>query len=197
VWKSLDETQQKVLEQEAKQKKVKLSVKGLADAPATFRKIKENKIPQFRDGAPNPDARVLGGVLVKGRIEREVTVNLLALRGLRGGDKDNDETNHVRCYLLGLTLLAAIQEMDLFLREGCLLRYAPSDSEVWYSLPRRGDPQRIDFANADGTIKAYLDKGLKHFKTKWPPKLEYTFDVAEAKKLLAKKTEEDETGGTE
>ena len=57
---------------------------------------------------------------MKGRIEREVTLNLLALRGLRGGATDTD---HVRRYLLGLTLLAATSEMDLFLREGCLLRY--------------------------------------------------------------------------
>lgn len=197
VWKTLDEAQQKELKEEAKKQKVDLSVKGLADAPATFRKIKGNKIPQYRDGAPNPDARVLGGVFVKdkGRIEREVTVNLLALRGLRGAD--DPETSCVRRYLLGLTLLAATSEMDLFLREGCLLRYARNDDEIWYALPRRGDPQRIDLANAHGTIKAYTEELVKHFKHRWPKQLEYEFDIAQAKKLLAKKTEEEETGKAE
>lgn len=192
VWKKLDETQQTDLTKEADKKKVDLSAKGLADAPATFRKT---KIPQYRDGAPNPDARVLGGVLVKGRIEREVTVNLLALRGLRGGDKDKDgaEAKHVRQYLLGLTLLAATQEMDLFLREGCLLRYKVTDEDLWYALPRRGDPQKISFANSDEIIKAYMKEAVEHFKDKWPKSLNYEFNIAKAKELLAKKGEQEET----
>ncbi len=77
--------------------------------------------------------------MVKGRIEREITVNLLALRGLRGDTKVNGETDNVRRYLLGLALLAALQDMDMFLREGCLLRYARQDDD-WYAVPRRGDP---------------------------------------------------------
>lgn len=197
VWKKLDEGQQEALEKEATQKKVKLSAKGLADAPATFRKFKTKEIRLYRDGAPNPDARVLGGVLCRGRIEREVTVNLLALRGLRGRDEGQDATDHVRRYLLGLTLLAAIQEMDLFLREGCLLRYARADEDVWYALPRRGDPRTINFANAHETIKAYLEEAAEFFKAKWPEKREYEFNIVQAKKLLAKKTEEEESGGAE
>jgi CRISPR-associated protein Csb1 len=197
VWKKLDETQQEALEKEAKQKSVKLSAKGLADAPATFRKFKTKEIRLYRDGAPNPDARVLGGVLVKGRIEREVTINLLALRGLRGGGKDEDETKHVRRYLLGLTLLAATQEMDLFLREGCLLRFAPIDEDLWYALPRRTDPQRISFANSGRIIKEFMKAAVDHFKEKWPKQLEYEFNIVEAKKLLSKKTEDEEAGGTD
>ncbi len=190
LWKKLDEAQQTDLKKEAEKKKVDLSVKGLADAPATFRKT---RIPQYqRDGTPNPEARVLGGVLVKGQIEREVTVNLLALRGLRGSDKDTDKTEALRRYLLGLALLAAIQEMDLFLREGCLLRYARNNEEVWYALPRRGDPQQIDLANAYKTIKTYTEEALKHFKDKWPEKLEYEFNITKAKELLAKKGEQEE-----
>jgi len=190
VWKKLDETQQADLKKEAEKKKVDLSVKGLADAPATFRKT---KIPQYRKGKPNPDARVLGGVHVKGRIEREVTVNLLALRGLRGGDKDEAEAKHVRRYLLGLTLLAATQEMDLFLREGCLLRYASTDEDRWYSLPRRGDPQQISFENSGAIIEAHMKAAVEYFKVKWPQNLDYEFNIDEAKKLLTKKGEQEET----
>jgi CRISPR-associated protein Csb1 len=87
--------------------------------------------------------------------------------------------------------------MDLFLREGCLLRYARND-EDWYAMPRRGDPQPIAFAkNAHEIIKAYTQAAVKHFKDKWPKGLEYEFNIAEAKKLLANKTEEEETGGNE
>jgi CRISPR-associated protein Csb1 len=205
VWKKLDEQQQVDLKKEADKKKVDLSVKGLQDAPATFRKT---KIPQYRkdDGAPNPDARVLGGVLVKGRIEREVTVNLLALRGLRGGASN---TNDVRRYLLGLTLLAATSEMDLFLREGCLLRYRGKD-DVWHQVPRRGDPREVQFADARKTLLEFTTKTLAPFSAQWPtlfkdkwpekpeagkaPVIEYEFDTNEAKKLLAKKTEEEQAG---
>ncbi len=120
IWKALDETQRDELEKEAKAKKTKLSEKGLKDAPATFRKVGTTAakyLQEFRDGAPNPERRVLGGVLPKGRIEREVTINLIALRGIRG--KDPKETEHIRKYLLGLSLRAATAEIDLFLREGC------------------------------------------------------------------------------
>lgn len=196
VWKKLDETQQKALEEEAKKRSVELSVKGLADAPSTFRKFKTKEIRLYRDGAPNPDARVLGGVLVKGRIEREITVNLLALRGLRGDTNVKDETDNVRRYLLGLALLAALQDMDMFLREGCLLRHARKNDD-WYALPRRGDPVPLALANAHETIKTYAQKALKHFKDKWPARLEYEFNIAEAKKLLSKKTEEEEPGEPE
>jgi CRISPR-associated protein Csb1 len=163
---------------------------------STFRKFKTKEIRLYRDGAPNPDARVLGGVLVKGRIEREITVNLVALRGLRGESKIKDETDNVRRYLLGLALLAALQDMDMFLREGCLLRYAHNNDD-WYALPRRGDPMPIALANAHETVKTYTQEALKHFKDKWPSALEYEFNIAEAKKLLAKKTEEEEAGETE
>jgi CRISPR-associated protein Csb1 len=134
--------------------------------------------------------------LVKGRIEREITVNLVALRGLRGESKIKDETDNVRRYLLGLALLAALQDMDMFLREGCLLRYAHNNDD-WYALPRRGDPMPIALANAHETVKTYTQEALKHFKDKWPSALEYEFNIAEAKKLLAKKTEEEEAGETE
>lgn len=191
IWKKLDDTQQKELRSEADRKSIDLSAKGFADAPATFRKT--TKIQQYRDGAPNPDARVLGGVLVRGEIEREVTINLLALRGLRGGTED--EGLQLRRYLLALTLLSAIQEMELFLREGCLLRYSSGTEEIWRVLPRRGNPQPIDFSKAQQTIKDYIREPLAHFKEKWPKKFKYEFTLARAKEILAKKAEQEEAAG--
>ncbi|MFQ3591210.1 MAG: type I-U CRISPR-associated RAMP protein Csb1/Cas7u [Chloracidobacterium sp.] len=186
VWKALSEEQRQELEKEAKAKKIKLSVKGFADAPATFRTDKN----QFINGAPNPDARVLGGVLVKGNIERDVTINLVALRGIRG--EDDAETLELQQYLLGLALLAATADIELFLREGCLLRYA--NASQWMVVPRSGEPTEVHLPAQD-ELFAYTKAAAKPFKAKWPdglkkddkPVLEHKFDLAEAKKLLTKK----------
>lgn len=127
---------------------------------------------------------------MKGRIEREVTVNLVALRGLRG--ENPEETKRIQQYLLGLSMLAATAEIDLFLREGCHLRYANED--VWYSVPRRGNPSKVDLGSetAPKLIQKSAATGAEHFREKWPKDLPYVhdFSLAEAKKLLAKKDEE-------
>lgn len=187
IWKELDEKQRKELQDEAKKQKKELSVKGFADAPATFRKT---KAAQYVEGSPNPEARVLGGVLVKGGIERTVTINLVALRGLQGSNPD--ESKALRGYLLSLALIAATAEMDLFLREGCHLRYTGEDK--WFSVPRRGEIEEVNLAtNAAAAIFTESSKnGAKHFRSKWPKEMNHTFDVAEAKKLLAAKEESDQ-----
>jgi len=193
VWKALSEEQKNDLVAEEKKKgKLKLSDVGLKDAPATFRKT--DKIPQFVGDAPNPAARILGGVRVKGSIERDVTINLVALRGIRG--KDDIETKEVQKYLLGLALLAATADIELFLREGCLLRYANDDN--WKQVPRRGDPTDIKLPSQD-QLFAYAVAAAAPFRAKWPKDqggkdlpLEHEFSLAEAKKLLAKKTPEPE-----
>ncbi len=188
VWKALSEEQQKELEKEAKAKKIKLSVKGFADAPATFRTDKN----QFINGAPNPEARVLGGVLAKGAIERDVTINLVALRGLRG--KDATETQQVQKYLLSLALIAATADLELFLREGCILRYAGDDA--WTAVPRRGDPTPVSLPLHAELVK-FAVTAAAPFREKWPKDengtslpLEHEFNLAEAKKLLAKKDDD-------
>ncbi len=211
VWKELDEKQRKELHDEAKKQKKKLSVKGFADAPAIFR---DTKASQYVEGAPNPEARVLGGVLVKGGIERTVTINLVALRGLQGSSEP--ESKVLRTYLLSLALIAATAEMDLFLREGCHLRY--TGDERWFTVPRRGEILEVDLASAKAaeTFKSAADEGAKYFRgtdekgaevkadnstakkggqpgrAKWPKEMNYTFDVSEAKKLLAAKQEDEQ-----
>lgn len=189
VWKALSEEQQQELEKEAKAKKIKLSVKGFKDAPATWR---TDKVKPFVGEAVNPEARVLGGVIAKGNIERDVTINLVALRGIRG--KDADETTEVQKYLLGLALLAATADLELFLREGCLLRYANDDA--WTEVPRRGEPTGVSLPKRDQLV-AYSTAAAKLFLEKWPKDkdgnplpLEHEFNLAEAKKLLAKKDDD-------
>ncbi len=187
IWKVLDETQQKELEKEAKAKKTKLSEKGFADAPAIFRK--SDKMADFRDGSPNLDKRVLGGVIAKGRIEREITVNLVALRAIGGENDAAAKAN--RRYLLALALIAATADIELFLREGCHLRFA--DNDVWVMVPRRGTPDPIDLASeaAQETLLSYANDAVKPFNSKWPKgnALVHKFDPKTAKALLAKKDE--------
>lgn len=190
VWKSLSEDQKTELDKAPKGKGVKLSTIGFADAPATFRKT--DKIPQFVGGAPNPDARVLGGVLARGAIERNVTINLVSLRGIRG--KDAAETTEVQKYLLGLALLVASADLELFLREGCLLRYA--DDDTWTTVPRRGEPAKVSLPEQSQLV-AYAVAAAAPFKAKWPKDekgnalpLDHKFELAEAKRLLVKQVDE-------
>jgi CRISPR-associated protein Csb1 len=191
IWKALGEDEQTALEEESKKKgRTKLSVAGLADAPSTFR---TDKLPHFVNGITNPEARVLGGVLVKGSIERDVTINLVALRALHG--ETPEDTKQIRKYLLSLALLAASTELDLFLREGCLLRYADSE-DAWMQVPRRGEPTRITLPGHDDLVKR-ANAAAEPFREKWPkddkgqPALEYRFDIKKAKELLSKTVEEE------
>ena len=189
VWKALSEEQQEALKKEAETKKTKLSEKGFADAPAIFRKT---KIEEFSNGVPNPEARVLGGVLVNGRIERDITVNLVALRIINGAD--DDVTRKIRRYLLGLTLIAATTDIPLYLREGCHLRFA-NEKDSWKVVSRRGEPKPVDTdltsQEAQDALRKYTEIAVKPFKEKWPENSDYEFNVDEAKKLLAKKNEDE------
>jgi CRISPR-associated protein Csb1 len=190
IWKALDIDQQNELKKEAKSKKVELSEKGFADAPATFRKVSqsaEKYMQAFRNGSPNPERRVLGGIIARGRIEREITVNLVALRTISG--QDRDESEHLRRYLLALSLIAATTDIELFLREGCHLRFADGEAEVWTKVPRRGNPELIDLSSdtAKKTLLTYAQKAVEPLKSGWPKQLVHPFDLAAAKKLLAKK----------
>lgn len=191
VWKGLDDEQQDTLDKEAKKQKVKLSVKGFADAPSIFR---DTKVPQVANGAFNPGARVLGGVLVKRGIQRDLTVNLVALRTLQGANAE--ETKALQKYLLGLALLAATSDINLFLREGCHLRYI--GEENWHAVPRRGNPEPVELAS-DASKKAiaeFADESAKPFRAKWQQaigeSMEFEFDLKLAKELLKKKTEEEQ-----
>ncbi len=194
VWKALSEEQKEELKKEAKAKNVELSEKGFADAPAIFRKMKV-ELPKKRDYSHNPEARVLGGVLAKGGIERDVTINLVALRGIRGSNKD--ETKQVQTYLLGLALLAATEDLEMFLREGCLLRYADKNDE-WKTVPRRGDPERIENFPSRSQLEAHAQAAAGPVKANWPDGLkkdgnhvlEHEFNLEAAKKLLSKKVED-------
>jgi len=66
-----------------------------------------------------PASATHGGIIAKGDIRREVTLQVAALRLLRG--TTDDETKKVRAYLLGLALVAFTKPAVGFLRQGCNL----------------------------------------------------------------------------
>lgn len=183
VWKQLGETDQEALKKEAKAKKIKLSVQGFADAPSVWRK--DVKAPQFVEGRPNPDARIPGGVIANGAIFRQTTVNLIALRSLHGAD--DESTEKLRRYLLGLTLVAATADMELYLREGCLLRYS-DDNDEWQAVRRRGESEEYSLSSEKNqqAILAFAKNAASEFGVDTEKK-DYQFDINKAKALLAKK----------
>ncbi|MGE0446671.1 MAG: type I-U CRISPR-associated RAMP protein Csb1/Cas7u [Vicinamibacterales bacterium] len=66
-----------------------------------------------------PASATHGGVIARGDIRREVTLQLAALRLLRGTTVE--ETKKLRAYLLGLALVAFTKPAVGFLRQGCNL----------------------------------------------------------------------------
>jgi CRISPR-associated protein Csb1 len=97
-----------------------------------------------------------GGVVARGPIVRDTTVNLVALRRL-----DGENGAALRRYILGLSLAVAIEPMDAFLRQGCLL---VPDTEVpvqWMLVGRRGE--RSPIALEEGAILAYAESKAKAF----------------------------------
>jgi CRISPR-associated protein Csb1 len=80
-----------------------------------------------------PAGEALGGVVVRGAIERHVTINLVALRRLSGSN-----ATALRRYVLGLALVAATEPLDGFLRQGCLLTLDPGAPSEWAVVERDG-----------------------------------------------------------
>ena len=108
-----------------------------------------------------------GGVIARGPIHRNVTVNLLALRRLQG-----EHTNNLRRYILGLALVAATAPMDGFLRAGCLLTLDPETASEWCAVTRSGKRTPVDLD--PDTVLAYAQAAAKEFGIGQPYRV--TFD---------------------
>lgn len=87
-----------------------------------------------------------GGVVARGPILRDVTINLIALRRLSAAG----DALPLQRYILGLALVAATEPMDGFLRQGCLLvPKLPADGG-WQQVARTGErtPVPLDSVQA-------------------------------------------------
>ncbi len=89
----------------------------------------------------------LGGVIVHGEIIRSTTINLVALRRLRG-----EKGEAMRRYLLGLAVVAATTPSNLFLRQGCLLTLDPDRTASWEVVMHNGQREALDL-NAGNAVE--------------------------------------------
>jgi CRISPR-associated protein Csb1 len=149
------------------------SALGFQHAPATW--TSNDKIPEYRDGKPNNERRILGGVIARGGIYREVTVNLVALRNLGG-----PTPQPLRYYILGLTLVAANNHSEEFLRQGCLLTLAPKEQANWVMVERSGTRPLIVFNTGD-PLK-FAKEAATNFGVASPHT--FHFDKARARQLV-------------
>jgi len=97
-----------------------------------------------------------GGIVARGPIERDVTINLVALRRL-----DGENGAALRRYILGLALVAGTEPLDAFLRQGCLLVPDTTAPAHWALVERRGERSKVDLTEqvaqgyAQATAKAF------------------------------------------
>lgn len=97
-----------------------------------------------------PATRTHGGIVARGPIIRDVTINLVALRRLNA--RANADT--LRRYILGLALVAATEPMDGFLRQGCLLVPKPQQPSGWEQVARTGERTPVALNNAQARVLA-------------------------------------------
>lgn len=86
-----------------------------------------------------PATRSHGGIIARGAIHRDVTVNLIALRRIETAT----DVQALRRYVLGLALVAATTPLDGFLRAGCLLTPDPDNRGRWEAIARSGTRSQI------------------------------------------------------
>lgn len=137
-----------------------------------------------------PASATHGGVIAKGDIRREVTLQVAALRLLRGtGD---DETKKLRAYLLGLALVAFTKPAVGFLRQGCNLVLDGNrkpESKVVFPDGRREDSGLTHDAALAFAKRAASAFGVGESRTvKFDTKLAKDETTSEGKKKAPKKT---------
>lgn len=103
-----------------------------------------------------PAVNAHGGVVARGPITRDVTINLVALRQIGG---ENGEA--LRRYILGLALVVAVEPQDGFLRQGCLLTLDPEDNSDWQVVDRRG--KRTALVLDEDAVKRYAADAAAKF----------------------------------
>ncbi len=122
-----------------------------------------------------PSGKAHGGIIAHGPIERDVTVNLVALRRLAG-----EKADALQSYILGLALVAATAPLDPFLRQGCLLVPDPKVQGEWMQIERTGHRNPVEL-NKD-TAFAYAKKAADEFGV--GPDRTVAFDKERAKEDL-------------
>jgi CRISPR-associated protein Csb1 len=106
-----------------------------------------------------PSVRVLGGIVVRGEITRNVSLNLVSLRKLRAASPE--QTRLLQRYILGLCLVAISAPIDFDLRQGCQLVVHPDGKHV--SQVVFHDGKRLDQTIVFEDALAYATAAAKAF----------------------------------
>lgn len=143
-----------------------------------------------RGFVPVPSTGAHGGVVARGPIIRDVTINLIALRRLRS----TENTALLQRYILGLSLVAATEPLDGFLRQGCLLVPKADQPTGWEEVARTGVRSSLTLTNdlarifaADSASKFGVGEALKEQFGKDLAKADLVENEAKVAKKAAKK----------
>jgi CRISPR-associated protein Csb1 len=120
-----------------------------------------------------PAGKALGGVIARGPIERHVTVNLVALRRLDGG-----AGKALRRYVLGLSLVAATEPLDGFLRQGCLVTSDAAAPSEWVAVGRDGVRTAIELT--PGTALEFASSAATSFGVGADRRVSFRKELAQA-----------------
>ena len=135
-----------------------------------------------------PSGKAPGGIVARGPIVRDVTINLVALRRLHSLEKADE----LRRYVLGLSLVAATEWPDGFLRQGCFLTPDPSAPSHWVTVRRDGTRPRVDLSAT--SARNYAEDAATKFIVGQSRSV--TFDKAKAKQDLEDSKEKKAAGKT-
>jgi len=133
-------------------------------------------------GLAHAPSQGLGGVLVRGEISRESILNLIVLRQLYGGSAE--ETQKLRAYLLGLSLVALTLPQNYNLRSGCQLVRDGKDAIKSKLVNRDGEETSFAFDHSQALDFAQLAARTFGVTNEI---VEVDFDVEKAKKFLKRK----------
>lgn len=98
-----------------------------------------NKSPLAQRGfVHNPASGSHGGVIADGGIRRDATLGLAALRLLHAGN-DEEKTQALRRYILGLSLVAFTSISASYLRQGCTLVQDPDQTREFVEVHPNGE----------------------------------------------------------
>jgi CRISPR-associated protein Csb1 len=124
-----------------------------------------------------------GGVVARGPILRDMMINLIALRRLKG---ESTNSTALRRYILGLALVAATEPMDGFLRAGCLLVPDPTSNADWELVHRDGKRETVQLDQSVASEYAHVQakESAKTFGK--GPEQPVTFEAARAKEDVKK-----------
>lgn len=133
-----------------------------------------------------------GGVMLtdKSKLVRTVNVNLAAIRDLCGAT--DEQSKALQEYILALSLVSAVSDPELNLREGCNLRFANTPSMKLVFRSKEGQPVNLDAKQiedfAESAARKYFEVAGIDFDKK--DDRDAVFETAVAEDFLSRSTEE-------